>query len=267
MKILIQGNVVESRAQFITQMIQTNMRAVKNDEICEESPIYQLPCGASYVKAKSMRPKDHNSVIKNYYQVGKASVKEECLTEFLVSILTEPLFDILRTHQQLGYGISCSFRKANNVLGITITVEYQENHIAVDKIDEKIEEFLCEYKGTLTAMTQDDFVAARRCFISSKLTPDTDLEVEVRRNFEEIRNGDNTFNRNVLEAIEIEKVSKSEILEFYEKVFTSKDARKLSVQVVSCVENGKKNSSVAALKQNVIIDDIKLFQESITTYS
>lgn len=267
MKVLIQGNIVESRAQYVNAMILQNLKLSKSLDNHLQIPsaqVYQLPLGANIIKLHSMRSNnDHNSVIKNYYQIGMGSIKVECLAEFLVSLLTEPLFDILRTHEQLGYGISCCARKNNGMLAITITVEYQENKNSSEIIDEKIEEFLREYESTLNSINDADFSAAKRCFLSSKLSNDTDLEMEVNRNFEEMRNIEVVFNRNELEASAIEGIKKEEIFDFYKRIFISRDSvRKLSTQIIGNINNGVVVSGITE-KHNVMINDLKLFQESI----
>ncbi|KAL7043714.1 hypothetical protein ACKWTF_001634 [Chironomus riparius] len=232
MKILIQGNIVKARAEYLKELIVENLKPQKINDFPNEAQIYELPLGSTYIKNKSLRNNDYNAIIKNYYQAGRSDIKLESLTEILASILMEPLFDILRTHQQLGYGINCSARKNNRVMGLVITVEYQENLHSSEFIDAKIEEFLIEYQNTLNAMSEEDFIAAKRCFISSKLTSNTDLEVEVIRNFDEIRNYEDVFNRRELEADEIENITKKESLEFYRKVLLdTATKRKLSVQI------------------------------------
>lgn len=260
---------MESRAQYITAMILQNFKLEKNDEIFEKPKIYILPLGSSTIKLNSMRCNDHNSVIKNYYQIGSKTIRSECLAEFLVYLLTEPLFDILRTHEQLGYAISCCCRKNNGTLGITITVEYQENKNSSNVIDEKIEEFLIEYQSKLNSISDEDFLAVRRCFLSSKLSHETDLEMEVNRNFEEMRNCEIIFNRNELNATEIESITKNEIFKFYQETFVIKSSvRKLSIQIIGNSEvlhqmNGRHKSEIVKEKQNVMINDLKMFQESI----
>lgn len=271
LKILIEGNIVESRAQYITAMILSNLKLEKIDEIFESPKIYQLPLGASQIKLNSIRNNDHNSVIKNYYQIVEKKIRIECLAEFLVSLLTEPLFDILRTHEQLGYGISCCCRKNCGTLGITITVEYQENKNSSTVIDQKIEEFLDEFQNKLNLISDKDFTAAKLCFLSSRLSQETDLEIEANKNFEEMRNSEIIFNRLELEALEIKSITKEEIFNFYQEIFISKmSVRKLSIQIVGSSEqlsngllNGKNKSKIVNEKQNVMINDLKLFQESI----
>ncbi|KAG5674724.1 hypothetical protein PVAND_004676 [Polypedilum vanderplanki] len=260
-RLLIQGNFVKSRAEYIKEIILNNLRPqqVQQSRIHETAQIYQIPLGSTSIKTKSMRENDFNAVIKNYYQVmGKCDINP--IADILVGMLIEPTFYSLRTKLCLGYGISCSLRKNNGIVGITISVEYQENLHSSDFIDTKIEEFLEEYQQILILMSDEDFAAARRCFISSKLTTENDLEVEVNRNFDEIRNNDCIFNRNELEAIESEKISKADILEFYRKVFITKDTkRKLSIQILGSTKEDLKNKKEN--QQNAIETSIKMFRE------
>lgn len=257
---LIQGNIIESRALYMTQLIITNMSITKRETSIDEnmSEVYQIPLGCSDVKVKSMRQNDKNSVIKNYYQVGKATVQNECLSELLVSVINEPLFDTLRSHEQLGYGVACTLRKNDGILGILITVEYQENKNSANLIDMKIEKFLKCFNETLSQISDKDFAAVKRSMVSLKLLADTDLENEVNRNWEEIRSGENLFNRNELEAFETEKLSKDLVVNFYESVFlSSASTRKLSVQVI-----GKANDNIKNI-QNCSFKDLNEFKQNL----
>lgn len=224
----------------------TGVEAAINEKV---SQIYQIPLGSSSVKVKSFRQNDKNSVIKNYYQVGKATIQNECLTEFLVCVVSEPLFDTLRSHEQLGYGVACTLRKNEGILGITITVEYQENKNSANVIDMKIEKFLKYFYETLSTISDSDFAAVKRSIVSLKLIADTDLEMEVNRNWDEIRNGENMFDTNELEAAETEKLTKDMVVSFYESIFlSSESSRKLSVQVVGNVNGESKNVKSSMLQ-------------------
>lgn len=232
-RILIQGNIIESRALCISQVIINNLKIRANDDVSIPiaSEIHQIPLGSSYLKVKSMRQNDKNSIVKNYYQIGKSTIQNECMAEFLVSVINEPLFDTLRSHEQLGYTVACTLRRNCGVLGVTITVEYQENKNSAEKIDEKIEEFLQNFHKILSEINTDDFLSAKRSIVSLKLISDSELEREVNRHWEEIRNGENIFDRNEIEALETESLRKDEIVDFYTKTFLT-NKRKLSVQVI-----------------------------------
>lgn len=233
-KILIQGNVAKSTANDITQLIIKNLNIKEEDEAQSNPPeIFKIPLGSSYVKVKSMSNNGSNSVLKNYYQVGKATIYSESMTEFLVGVINEPLFDTLRSHEQLGYGVACAVRKNGGVIGFVVTVDYQENKNSAHVIDEKIEEFLKNYLEKLKEMTEKEFSSIKRSIVSLKLITDSDLKKEVNRNWDEVRTGECAFDRNVLEAFEIDKLTKDEAIQFYERIFLSAtETRKLSVQVI-----------------------------------
>ena len=224
------------------------------------SEMNKIPRGSSVLKVPSIRHNDKNSIIKNYYQLEKSTIHDEVLAEFIVSVINEPLFDALRSREQLGYGVSCTLRKNFGVLGISITVEYQENKNCVTLIDNKIEEFLRSFYQVLKALTQLEVAAAKRSMVSVKMIDDTDLEKEVIRNWNEIRTGEFVFDRNDLEAFEIEKLTTAEIVQFYKETFMS-SRRKLSIQVV-----GNVNQSDVEVMSEKFISELRDCKKKLVTF-
>lgn len=271
-KILVQGNIDESCANGITQLIITNLSIGKCDtdekKVCPE--IFKIPLGSSYVKVKSLRHNGTNSILKNYYQVGKATIHSECMTEFLVGVINEPLFDTLRSHEQLGYGVACSVRKNGGIVGLLITVEYQENKYSAHVIDEKIEEFLRNFFDKLKAMTDKEFSSVKRSIVSLKLIADSDLEKEVNRNWDEVRTGEYVFDRNILEAFEIERLTRENAIKFYDETFLSTiNARKLSVQVIgnACAAfKIIKSLDEEKSSRECFVNDLAKFTENLETF-
>ena len=56
--------------------------------------------------------------------------------------MEEPVFDTLRTQEQLGYSVYSSHRNTFGVLGFSITVNTQATKYTSDHVDERIESFL-----------------------------------------------------------------------------------------------------------------------------
>lgn len=83
-----------------------------------ESRARQLPIGNHYLRLKSVLPNDINSTVTNYYQIGKNTLRLMCLLELFEHIISEPLFDILRTQEQLG---ELSI-KGNNIINETTEI-------------------------------------------------------------------------------------------------------------------------------------------------
>ena len=53
-----------------------------------------------------MNKKDGNTVVTNYYQFGKGTLRSHTMLEVMISLMDEPVFDVLRTQEQLGYSVS-----------------------------------------------------------------------------------------------------------------------------------------------------------------
>lgn len=238
-KILIGGNFTKSQADEITRTVLRNFNEEGSSfRKLQVAKANQIPIGASYLRLKSLLPNDINSVIKNYYQIGAASSESECLLELLVKIMREPLFNYIRTKEQLGYAVSCFSKNDENTLGFTITVESQEKKNSSWIVDEKIESFLNDFASHLKEMSEVDFETIKRSIIAHKKSVDVDLESEVNRNWIEIRDSKYQFERNDIEARQMELLRKEDLVMFFNDHFSPSNARKLSVQVVANIDDG-----------------------------
>ena len=76
------------------------------------------------------------------------------MIELLVMLMEEPLFDQLRTREQLGYDVSVSLRDTHAILGFTITVVSQTCNTTVDHVESRILSFLDSFIHKLKSMPQ-----------------------------------------------------------------------------------------------------------------
>lgn len=125
-KMMVLGNFEESTAIEIANKLNENLQC---KPIADESSILprcrKIPSGAHVLYVKSLLPNDKNSTITNFYQIGNSTIKTQCLIEFAEKLMEEPLFDILRTKEQLGYSVSCSHRVNNGIVGFSVTLQLQ----------------------------------------------------------------------------------------------------------------------------------------------
>lgn len=236
---LIQGNFTRLQASEVAQIVANNFRVTESINFKKSLPVFakQLPVGVEYFKVRSMLIKDKNSIVKNYYQIGEESLESECLIEILTKVIREPLFNTLRTQEQLGYSVSCSSKKEDNFLGFIITVESQERKNPSWLVDGRIERFLKEFSKTFESMEEEEFEIIKQSIIAQKRSADIDLECEVIRNWIEIRDGKYKFNRNELEIMQMELITKSDVITFFiDHLITPERVRKLSIQVIANAE-------------------------------
>ncbi|CRL01366.1 CLUMA_CG014847, isoform A [Clunio marinus] len=255
-RILIQGNFSKCQALQITEKILSHFNDEKiSYKIPEDANACQIPTEASYLRVKSFLPHDQNSVIKNYYQVGGSTMESDCLLELLVKIMKEPLFNYIRTEQQLGYSVICLSKKDKNVIGMTITVETQEKKNSARIVDEKIESFLKNFNQNLTNIDEKDFEMLKKSIINHKRISVDDLETEVNFNWNEIRKNSLMFDRNDIEARQMELLTKNDLVTFYYDHFQGNYVRKLSIQVISNTDDNDSLLHHGFLHLNLISDE------------
>ncbi|CAD7086908.1 unnamed protein product [Hermetia illucens] len=229
---IIQGNLTEKHAHDVINSVLQNINCSKIKDLKSiESRTSCLPIGAHFVKCKSFSQTDSNTVITNFYQIGPCTVRIECILDLLMMFVEEPLFDILRTKEQLGYDVSASVRNNNGILGYSITVNSQENKHSADHVEERIEAFRTEMMNILQNTSDEDFQQVLSSLIKIKLVADNELKDEVSRNWGEITCEEYIFDRHKREVECLKTFTKDTILEFCTKN-EAENFRKLSVQVI-----------------------------------
>lgn len=235
-KILIEGNFTKLQAQAINDIILRNLACEnksKSNAGIQRTQTHKIPCGETFLKVKSLLPNDKNSVVKNYYQIDSASVEAQCLLELLVKTIREPIFNKLRTKEQLGYSVSCASKNDNDTLGFSVLIECQEKKNSARLVDAKIEDFLWEFLSILETMNENEFEIVKRSIINQKHAVDIDLESEVVRNWNEIRERKYQFDRCEIEARQIELLNKNSLIIFFKEFVLSSSRRKLSIHLLA----------------------------------
>ena len=233
-KILIQGNFTKTQALEITENVLRNLKLeISSEKTTKNVTINQIPLGSTYLRVKSIQPNDKNSVIKNYYQVGRFSSETECSLELLMKVMREPLFNFIRTQKQLGYSVSCAAKNDQDILGFSITVESQEKRHSAWSVDKKIEEFLHNFQSVLQDTNEEDFETMKHSIAAQKRSPDNSLETEVNRNWIEIKNNKFMFERHEFEARQLEILRKNDLLIFFKDHFSKNTMKKLSIQMIA----------------------------------
>lgn len=150
-------------------------------------------------------------------------------------IVEEPLFDTLRTKEQLGYDVHCTIRDTFGIIGYSITVNAQVIKHSVTHVDERIEGFIKNISKQLKKMSEKQFNQIKMDLIKVKQCADVLLKDEVNRNWGEIVNDDYLFKREKEEISMIETIKLTDIRKWWEANTLRKDGkndcRKLSIQV------------------------------------
>ncbi|KAH8395965.1 hypothetical protein KR222_000349, partial [Zaprionus bogoriensis] len=236
---LVQGNYTEESAHNVMNTLLTRLgcKAIKERLYVEDRTV-QLPQGAHYIRAHALNEQDTNTVITNYYQIGPNTVRLECILDLLMMFVEEPLFDQLRTKEQLGYHVGATVRVNYGITGYSIVVNSQETKATASHVEKRIEVFRNNMLQILEDMSQEDYDHTRDSLIKLKQVADMALSTEVSRNWNEIINEEYMFDRRRQQIEVLRTLTKREILAFLlDNEITN--MRKVSIQIIGHNPEGK----------------------------
>lgn len=146
-------------------------------------------------------------------------------------VAEEPLFNSLRSKEQLGYDVSCGLRDNYGILGYSIMVNSQENKFSSEYVEERIEAFRSELLRVIRELKEHEFDQYKESLAKIKLNDDNNLKDEVSRHWAEIITNEYAFDRAARDVECLNTITKSEFLHFFERHFNN--TKKLSIQVGS----------------------------------
>lgn len=193
--------------------------------------VAKLDHGKTYIhRVPSVVPTNVNSVVENYYQLGPDSLELRVATDMLEQVMQEPLFDVLRTKQQLGYRVDCGTRLTGNVVGFCIRV--QSSEYVPEILNDRVERFLRDFRPTLAAMSDRKFAGYVEALVEAKLRRENNLTEESDRHWAEIESRRYEFDACASEAAALRRLPLDRVVAVFDAAFSPERRRKLSVRIV-----------------------------------
>lgn len=157
--------------------------------------------------------------------------------------MNEPVFNQLRTIDQLGYDVSCYSLNTLNVVGFSIKVCPQATKFTAKVVDEKIGNFVKDFIKTLKNMSKDVFNEHKEALIKSLKLSDLSLAEEFYKHWPEIKNHHYMFDRNKKNISAVTNLTQEDFLAFVDDhMVTEKKVKKMHLRVIGSdkVISGKK---------------------------
>ncbi|EFN65226.1 Nardilysin [Camponotus floridanus] len=251
---LVQGNMTQDAViENVRQYIEIINCKPLLPSMMPQIRITQIPLGTQYCKVRNINKTDVNSVVTNHYQAGTKSVELSVLIDLLIMIMEEPLFNRLRTKEQLGYDVSCTHQDVYGILGYSITIQTQANKYTTEHVDQRIEDFLKSFNKTLKSLPEEDLDYVKEALRKEKQCADIDLDEEVVRNWNEITTWQYMFDRLEREVLAIKDIKLKDLREWTAKhTLHGSNFRKLSIHVVGnhSKENNEGDKTISIPEDN-----------------
>mmetsp|Transcript_13202 Transcript_13202/g.17204 ORF Transcript_13202/g.17204 Transcript_13202/m.17204 type:complete len:283 (+) Transcript_13202:2-850(+) len=189
-------------------------------ECAPECKVLHIPNGKPLlIKRHSIDEQERNNCVEAYFEIGEASLLNKGIADLIEHIMEEPLYDELRTNQQLGYHVSCSTRWNENIVGFLVKV-VSATH-SPDSIWECIRLFLKSFFETSIKSLKKDREKYREhieTLAELKLADSVNMDEESGALWTEIYQGDCEFHRHVGEAAILSHITPSMVIEAYKKL-------------------------------------------------
>ncbi|CAG8571116.1 16391_t:CDS:10 [Funneliformis caledonium] len=194
----------------------------------------RLPQGKKYVCQRDVFDKDElNNAIGYYLQCGdNKDVYVVTRLQIIAQILHEPVFDHLRTKEQLGYSVYSYARISIGEIGLLINLQSEIDAIYLEN---RIEAFLINAQKIIEEMTEEEYQKQKQSLIDQLLEKEKNMWDESYKYSSQIFYGYCDFYKNINHVKDIKKITKDDVLEFYKIHIHPKSPhiKKLSVHVNS----------------------------------
>ncbi|GAB2274251.1 hypothetical protein Dimus_009016 [Dionaea muscipula] len=265
---LCHGNLLEEEVIDISKMFKYNFHVQPLPiELRHQEHILCLPVGAKLVRDVPVKNKvETNSVVEIYYQLeqesGEDSIKFKAFCDLLDEIVQEPLFNQLRTKEQLGYVVECGPRMTYRIFGFCFCVQSSKYNPIY--LQERIDSFIHGLEDLLDALDGESFESYKNGLITQLLEKDPSLLYETNRHWDQIVDKRYMFDYSEKEAQELRSISKRDLMNWCNIYFSqsSPKCRRLAIRVWGCSADLRAAEIQNQSDSVHVIEDVTAFKYS-----
>eukprot|EP00051_Salpingoeca_urceolata_P018944 m.270331 g.270331 ORF g.270331 m.270331 type:complete len:940 (-) comp19313_c0_seq1:120-2939(-) len=249
---LVHGNVSAEGSEQIGAMIRSKLPALPLPKgLHPSNAVCIVPVGTSVLARPNYNTSDPNTAVECYFQISQEgdsaaeSLRVKVIAEVLETLMDEPLFQCLRTEQQLGYDVSCSSRLTHGKSGFMVFVQTQAHKFSAQDVNQRIDAFLHNFAEVLQNYDKDVFRGAVDALAADKRQPTLSMGSESYRLWYEIGDRAFLFQRPTIEADLLDRMSLDEVRKVYMACLapTSPTRRKIAVFVQGHADNATQSDT------------------------
>eukprot|EP00257_Ricinus_communis_P016101 XP_015574163.1 nardilysin-like [Ricinus communis] len=267
---LCHGNLLEGEAINLSNIFKSNLSLQPLPvHMRHRESVLSLPLGSNLARDVNVKNKSEtNSVVELYFQIepeiGLNSIKLKALVDLFDEIVDEPLFNQLRTKEQLGYVVECSPRVTYRVYGFCFCV--QSSKYSPVYLQDRIENFISGLEELLAVLDEASFENYKNGLMAKLLEKDPSLQYETNRLWNQIVDKRYTFDFSEQEAEELKTINKNDVVNWYKTYLqqSSSKCRRLAVRVWGCNTSLKEFETTRDSEQ--VIKDLSTFKMSSEYY-
>lgn len=218
---------------------------------------YFLPESALYNYTIKLKDENNiNSCIEYFIQCGLSTEKRTGpVLELFAAIVHEPIFNQLRTKEQLGYVVFSGIRPTRTTQGFRILIQSEKT---TDYLAKRVNYFLSnKVSNIIKSLSSEEFEKFKASLIAKKLEKHQNLSEESEHYFGQISSGFYDFLGYERDVEVLRDVKVEEVLEFFEKHIAPASTTRSAVVVnlVSQKSKGDELEDLASILLNISDDN------------
>ncbi|KAG7668348.1 hypothetical protein Ndes2526B_g00937 [Nannochloris sp. 'desiccata'] len=232
------GNLPQSAAEELVDSIEKDLkelcasRAPTRSQAHETRVVKLRPGNPVLLPRIGPNPANDNSAVVVSYQIGLDSPRVNALTELVAHIGKRPAFHQLRTVEQLGYLTFFTSYWTHSVRNLLFIIQSSAKSAAY--LESRVENFLPLLRKNLSELTQEELANQIEELAKVKLERPKRLREVASRDWREIDDGVERFDRQKEEVAELKKLTHEELMEFFDmNILDVTSRRKVAVHVQS----------------------------------
>ncbi|SGY41131.1 BQ5605_C003g02474 [Microbotryum silenes-dioicae] len=232
-EMLVHGNMLKDEAISMCKMVETtvNPQPLTLEELRSRRALIPHR-GDALTRSPVYNPSNDQSAIEQLTYIGNIyDDLERCKLSLFATIVSEPLFDTLRTQQQLGYIVSSGTRRSIGFIAFRLIVQSDRD---ATYVEQRVDDFWSEYLTVLETMSDEEFGKYRSAVVSKKLEDHKNMWEESSFFWLAIQAGWYDFEQKARDATVVESLTKDDIIDFFKRHFLDKEnRRRISVHLNS----------------------------------
>lgn len=248
-ELLAHGNLYKGEALKLTNIVERTLKPNKLPPA--QWPIHRsliLPPGSNFVYRKNLEDVANvNHCIQYTLYVGNSYDRSLRVKLLLIAQMTEePVFNQLRTKEQLGYIVLSGAMINNTWAGYRILIQSEKSP---EYLEGRIDAFLAVFEKKLEEMPEGEFETHMRSLVNTYLERPGSLTQESIRFWNHIASESYDFEQADHDIAHLKLITKPELIEFFKQYVSpfSSVRAKLAVHMVA---HHSPNSPLAALQED-----------------
>jgi insulysin len=235
LEILVHGNVSQAEGVEIASTLIDGLKPKAPKLLPKQSVVKLESCHSYTLQLPEFNKANSNSALATLFQIGVTDIALNATVAFFHHLVKEPLFNELRTQEQLGYIVFSAVKtNGNDVKSLLFLI--QSDLYSPSYLDGRLETFIDRFCHKLVAMPEEEFMTNVNAVTELFLEKNKNLGVESSKYWNEITN--QCYNLKHYQRI-AEYVNNSmtieNVIEFYDSFIAkgSLKCRKLTIHILS----------------------------------